>query len=142
MGNRNFGLLTFQLYLPVVAAVCYTVLKNRRTILWQKKHDRKNAVRSGDDVTCPNCGSHNVRCIPYPKVEFGIWFVLWLIVAFGGYMISVFITIVGIIFWSIALVIRLKQNKLAKQFVRMQCITCGTEFDVARSELMKGGSGK
>ena len=26
---------------PVVAAVCYTVLKNRRTILWQKKHDRK-----------------------------------------------------------------------------------------------------
>ena len=75
---------------------------------------QENAVRSGDDVTCPNCGSHNVRCIPYPKVEFGIWFVLWLIVAFGGYMISVFITIAGIVFWSIALVIRLKQNKLAK----------------------------
>ena len=67
---------------------------------------------------------------------------LWLIVAFGGYMISVFITIVGIIFWSIALVIRLKQNKLARQYVRMQCTTCGTEFDVARSELMKGGNGK
>ena len=32
---------------------------------------QENAVRSGDDVTCPNCGSHNVRCIPYPKVEFG-----------------------------------------------------------------------
>ena len=94
------------------------------------------------EVTCPNCGSHNVRCIPYPKAEFGIWFVLWLIVAFGGYMISVFITIVGIIFWSIALVIRLKQNKLARQYVRMQCTTCGTEFDVARSELMKGGNGK
>lgn len=57
----------------------------------QTRHE--NAVRSGDTVTCPNCGSHNVRCIPYPKVEFGIWFVLWLIVAFGGYMISVFITI-------------------------------------------------
>ena len=85
---------------------------------------QETAVRSGDDVTCPNCGSHNVRCIPYPKVEFGLWFVLWLIVAFGGYMISVFITIVGIIFWSIALVIRLKQNKLARQYVRMQCITC------------------
>lgn len=103
---------------------------------------QENAVRSGDDVTCPNCGSHNVRCIPYPKVEFGAWFVLWLVVAFGGYMISVFITIVGIIFWSIALVIRLKQNKLARQYVRMQCTTCGTEFDVARSELMKGGNGK
>ncbi|MFR1991260.1 MAG: hypothetical protein ACLS3C_14815 [Oscillospiraceae bacterium] len=101
---------------------------------------QENAVRSGDDVTCPNCGSHNVRCIPYPKAEFGIWFVLWLIVAFGGYMISVFITIVGIIFWSIALVIRLKQNKLARQYVRMQCTTCGTEFDVARSELMKGAT--
>ena len=36
---------------------------------------QETAVRSGDDVTCPNCGSHNVRCIPYPKVEFGIWFV-------------------------------------------------------------------
>ena len=36
---------------------------------------QENAVRSGDDVTCPNCGSHNVRCIPYPKAEFGIWFV-------------------------------------------------------------------
>ena len=75
-------------------------------------------------------------------MEFGIWFVLWLIVAFGGYMISVFIAIAGMIFWSIALVIRLKQNKLARQYVRMQCITCGIEFDVARSELMKGGSGK
>ena len=75
-------------------------------------------------------------------MEFGIWFVLWLIVAFGGYMISVFIAIAGMIFWSIALVIRLKQNKLSRQYVRMQCITCGTEFDVARSELMKGGSGK
>ena len=41
-------------------------------------------------------------------MEFGIWFVLWLIVAFGGYMISVFIAIAGMIFWSIALVIRLK----------------------------------
>ena len=88
----------------------------------------ENAARSGDDVTCPNCGSHNVRCIPYPKVEFGVWFVLWLIVA-----------IVGVIFWSIALVIRLKQNKLARQYVRMQCITCGTDFDVARSALAKGG---
>ena len=83
-----------------------------------------------------------MRCIPYPKVEFGIWFVLWLIVAFGGYIISVFITIIGIIFWSIALVIRLRQNKLARLYVRMQCITCGTEFDVARSELMKGGVSK
>ena len=67
---------------------------------------------------------------------------LWLIVAFGGYMISVFITIAVIVFWSIALVIRLKQNKLARQYIRMQCITCGTNFDVARSELAKGGSVK
>lgn len=103
---------------------------------------QENVARSGDDVTCLNCGSHNVRCIPYPKVEFAIWFILWLIAAFGGYMISVFITIVGIIFWIIALVIRLKQNKLVRQYVRMQCITCGTEFDVARSKLMKGGSGE
>ena len=99
----------------------------------------ENAVRSGDDVTCPSCGSHNVRCIPYPKAEFGIWFVLWLIVAFGGYTISVFITIVGIIFWSITLVIRLRQNRLAKQSIRMQCLICGTDFDVARSALAKGG---
>ena len=102
----------------------------------------ENKTLSGDDIACPNCGSHNVRCVPYPKLEFGAWFILWLVVAFGGYMISVFITIAGIVFWSIALVIRLKQNKLARQYVRMQCITCGTEFDVARSELMKGGSGK
>ena len=26
---KNFGLLTFQLYHPVVAAVCYTVLKKK-----------------------------------------------------------------------------------------------------------------
>ena len=29
----------------------------------------ENAARFGDDVTCPNCGSHNVRCIPYPKMR-------------------------------------------------------------------------
>ena len=77
----------------------------------------ENKTLSGDDIACPNCGSHNVRCVPYPKVEFGAWFILWLVVAFGGYMISVFITIAGIVFWSIALVIRLKQNKLAKQYM-------------------------
>lgn len=99
-----------------------------------------NSIRSGDEVACPNCGSHNVRCIPYPKVEFDIWFILWLIVAFGGYAISVFITLGGIVFWSIALVIRLKQNKLAKQYIRMQCITCGAEFDVERNELQKGAA--
>ena len=52
----------------------------------------ENKTLSGDDIACPNCGSHNVRCVPYPKVEFGAWFILWLVVAFGGYMISVFIT--------------------------------------------------
>ena len=52
----------------------------------------ENKTPSGDDIACPNCGSHNVRCVPYPKVEFGAWFILWLVVAFGGYMISVFIT--------------------------------------------------
>ncbi len=103
---------------------------------------RENSARSGDDITCPNCGSHHVRCVPYPKVEFGVWFVLWLIVAFGGYMISVFVTIAGIVFWSIALVIRLKQNKLAKQYIRMQCITCGASFDVAKRDLMRRGDGK
>ena len=44
-------------------------------------------VQSSDDITCPNCGGHNVYCIPYPKAEFGIWFFLWLFVAFGGYML-------------------------------------------------------
>ena len=102
----------------------------------------ENKTLSGDDIACPNCGSHNVRCVPYPKMEFGAWFILWLVVAFGGYMISVFITIAGIVFWSIALVIRLKQNKLAKQYIRMQCITCGESFDVARSSLTKGGGGQ
>ncbi len=102
----------------------------------------ENKSLSGDDIACPNCGSHNVRCVPYSKVEFGAWFILWLDVAFGGYMISVFITIAGIVFWSIALVIRLKQNKLAKQYIRMQCITCGKSFDVARSSLTKGGGGQ
>ena len=108
----------------------------------EEKVAQGNSVKSGDDVTCPNCGSHNVHCVPYPKVEFGIWFVLWLIVAFGGYMISVFITIAGIAFWSIALIIRLKQNKLAKQYIRMQCIICGTNFDVDRRSLTKGEHGK
>ena len=99
-------------------------------------------VRSGDDVTCPRCGGHNVRCVPYPKVEFGIWFVLWLIVVFGGYLISGFITIVGILFWGIALIVRLRQNKRARQFIRMRCLTCGTDFDVAKSDLMSGGEEK
>lgn len=101
----------------------------------------ENKTLSGDDIACPNCGGHNVHCVPYPKVEFGTWFILWLVVAFGGYMISVFITIAGIVFWSIALVIRLKQNKLAKQYIRMQCITCKESFDVARGSLTKGGGG-
>ena len=108
----------------------------------EEKMAQGNSVQSGDDITCPNCGGHNVYCVPYPKVEFGIWFFLWLFVAFGGYMLSVLVTIVGIVFWSIALVIRLKQNKLAKQYIRMRCIPCGTNFDVARSELAKGGSSK
>lgn len=108
----------------------------------EEKMTQGNSVQSGDDITCPNCGGHNVYCVPYPKVEFGIWFFLWLFVAFGGYMLSVLVTIVGIVFWSIALVIRLKQNKLAKQYILMRCITCGTNFDVARNELAKGGSGK
>ena len=75
----------------------------------EEKMTQGNSVQSGDDITCPNCGGHNVYCVPYPKVEFGIWFFLWLFVAFGGYMLSVLVTIVGIVFWSITLVIRLKQ---------------------------------
>lgn len=98
----------------------------------EEQFTQGKTVLTGDDVTCPNCGSHNVYCVPYPKVEF----------AFGAYMLSVLVTIEGIVFWSIALVIRLKQNKLAKQYIRMRCITCGTNFDVARSELAKGGSSK
>jgi hypothetical protein len=30
----------------------------------------ENKTLSGDDIACPNCGSHNVRCVPYPKVEY------------------------------------------------------------------------
>ena len=61
---------------------------------------------------CPDAQETMLRCIPYPKVEFGIRFELWQIAAFGGYMISAFIMIVGIILWSIALAIRLKQQGL------------------------------
>ena len=107
-----------------------------------EQQTQESKILSGDDITCPRCGSHNVRCVPYPKAEFGAWFILWLVLAFGGYMISVFITIAGIVFWSIALVIQLRQNKLAKQYSRMQRITCGESFDVARSRLTKGGSSK
>ena len=53
----------------------------------EEQFTQGKTVLTGDDVTCPNCGSHNVYCVPYPKVEFGIWFFLWLIVAFGGYML-------------------------------------------------------
>ena len=45
-----------------------------------EKQINENKTPSGDDIACPNCGSHNVRCVPYPKVEFGAWFILWLVV--------------------------------------------------------------
>ena len=35
----------------------------------------ENKTLSGDGIACPDC-SHNVRCVPYPKVEFGAWFIL------------------------------------------------------------------
>ena len=50
----------------------------------EEKMAQGNFVQSGDDITCPNCGSHNVYCVPYPKVELGIWFFLWLLVSFRG----------------------------------------------------------
>ena len=40
----------------------------------EEQFTQGKTVLTGDDVTCPNCGSHNVYCVPYPKVEFGIWF--------------------------------------------------------------------
>ena len=84
------------------------------------------------------------QCVLRSVSKSRVWylFFLWLIVAFGGYMLSVLVAIAGVVFWSVALVIRLKQNKLAKQYLRMRCVTCGTNFDVARSELAKGGGSK
>ena len=40
----------------------------------EEKMTQGNSVQSGDDITCPNCGGHNVYCVPYPKVEFASGF--------------------------------------------------------------------
>ena len=107
----------------------------------EERFTQNRPMQTGDDLTCPNCGSHRVRWMPYPKLEFGIWFVLWLIFSFAGYDVSPIILLVGLAFWTIALIIRIQQNRRAKHYNRMHCDVCGTDFDVAKSEIGKGGSG-
>ena len=107
----------------------------------EERFTQNSSVQTGDNLTCPNCGSHRVRWMPYPKLEFGIWFVLWLIFSFAGYAVSLIILLVGLAFWTIALIIRIQQNRRAKLYNRMHCDVCGIDFDVAKSEIGKGGSG-
>ena len=107
----------------------------------EERFTQNGPIQTGDDLTCPNCGCHRVRWMPYPKLEFGIWFVLWLIFSFAGYAVSPIILLVGLAFWTIALIIRIQQNRRAKLYNRMHYDVCGTDFDVAKSEIGKGGSG-
>ena len=106
----------------------------------EKQFTQSEPIQTGDDLTCPNCGSHRVWWVPYPKVEFGVGFVLWLIFSFAGYAISPVILLAGLVLWSIALIARIRQNQQAKRYNRMHCDICGTDFDVAKSSIQKGGS--
>lgn len=105
----------------------------------EQSEAKEATIHTGDDLTCPNCGSHNVGWIPYPKWVLGPWFFLWLVIAFGGYLISPYIMLAGIVFWSIALIVRMRQNYRARLYNRMHCDICGTEFDVDKRTIQKGG---
>ena len=106
----------------------------------EKQFIQSEPIQTGDDLTCPNCGSHRVWWLPYPKVEFGTGFVLWLVFSFAGYAISPVILLAGLVLWSIALIVPIRQNQQAKRFNRMHCDIYGTDFDVAKSSIQKGGS--
>ena len=91
-----------------------------------------------DNIVCPNCGSHNVRWIPYPKNGILTWFVLWVVFSFGGWMISPVIFLVGGIALAIAIIVRIRQSFRASTYNRMFCPKCGTEFDVPKADFKKG----
>lgn len=93
-----------------------------------------------DNIVCPNCGSHNVRWIPYPKTGILTWFVLWVVFSFGGWMISPVIFLVGGIALAIAIIVRIRQSFRASTYNRMFCPKCGTEFDVPKADFKKGES--
>ena len=73
----------------------------------------ENRSKTGDDLVCPNCGGHQVRWVPYPKIEFGSMFILWLIISLITVKGTIIVFAAGAVYWSIALVIRLKQNNRA-----------------------------
>ena len=93
-----------------------------------------------DNIVCPNCGSNNVRWIPYPKTGILTWFVLWVVFSFGGWMISPVIFLVGGIALAIAIIVRIRQSFRASTYNRMFCPNCGTEFDVPKGDFKKGES--
>ncbi|MCI6012738.1 MAG: hypothetical protein MRZ97_08095 [Firmicutes bacterium] len=42
----------------------------------EERFTQNGPMQTGDDLTCPNCGSHRVRWMPYPKLETGIWYLV------------------------------------------------------------------
>lgn len=107
----------------------------------EEQFAQSNSIQTGDDLTCPNCGSHRVRWVPYPKIILSVWVFLWVLFSFSGYAVSPVVFLVGIVLLVPALIIRIGQNRRAKFYNRMHCDACGTDFDVAKSEIRKGGSG-
>lgn len=102
----------------------------------------ENPRKTGDDIVCPNCGSHQVRWIPYPKKEFGSMFILWLIISLITAKGTIIVFAVGAVYWSIALVIRLNQNRRAALVNILHCDTCCTNFEVPKDVFQKGGEAK
>ena len=100
--------------------------------------DEKQSI-TGDDIICPNCGSHQVRRVPYPKIEFGSMFILWLIISLITVKGTTIVFATGAVYWSIALVIRMKQNSRANLANRMRCDTCGVNFEVDKNIFSEGG---
>ena len=92
-----------------------------------------------DDLVCPNCGGHQVRWVPYPKIEFGSMFILWLIISLITVKGTIIVFAAGAVYWSIALVIRLKQNNRANLVNRMHCDTCGMDFEWEKSFFSERG---
>ena len=105
-------------------------------------NQRENHIKTSDDIVCPNCGGHQVRWVPYPKIEFGSMFILWLIISLITVKGTIIVFAAGAVYWSIALVIRLKQNNRANLVNRMHCDTCGTNFEVSKDAFQKGGEAK
>ena len=95
-------------------------------------NQNENSHITGDDIACPNCGGHKVRWVPYPKIEFGTMFIFWIIISLATIKGTIIIFAAGLVYWSIALVIRLKQNSRANLVNQMHCDTCGTDFELEK----------